>query len=92
MSTSYFRGWKAWYSWEKEDWLYCDTNESTDNERPCKRCGKHPTEEGYDGCLGYIPGAYGACCSHGIREPYVIVGLGQALEGKEFWEWMNKKG
>ncbi len=36
-------------------------------EVPCKRCGKLPTPEGYDACLGYLPGVASACCGHGVK-------------------------
>ena len=42
------------------------------DQRPCKKCGKFPTEEGFDYCLGYIKGATSACCGHGIENPYII--------------------
>lgn len=42
------------------------------DSRPCKRCGRMPTKEGYDACLGYIKGAKSACCGHGIEKPYIL--------------------
>ena len=39
-------------------------------ERPCVKCGKMPTKEGYDACIGYIPGIKSACCGHGITVGY----------------------
>ena len=64
--TCHTRGHLAVYDWEACKWLYADTLESTDVERPCVRCGKMPTEEGYDACLGYLPGVKSACCGHGV--------------------------
>ena len=59
-------------------WRYIDTgevvNKETDNGRPCKRCGKLPTPDGHDACLGKLPGVIGACCGHGISEPIMIKG------------------
>lgn len=52
-------------------WVYSDTNESATKIRECKHCGKLPTNEGYDGCLGYLPDVAHACCGHGIDKPYV---------------------
>jgi len=50
-------------------WRYSDTGETMDDrERPCARCGRLPTKEGYDACLGYIEGVTSACCGHGISE------------------------
>ncbi len=53
-------------------WAYDDTNESIDIIRPCARCGKMPTEEGYDACLGYIEGVKSACCGHGVHKPIIV--------------------
>lgn len=55
-------------------WVYADTGESLEAERLCTRCGKAPTTEGYDACLGHIQGATSACCGHGKEEGYVIMG------------------
>lgn len=61
---------------EENPWRYADNDEVYNNdgqhERPCKRCGKMPTEEGHDACLGNIPGVVAACCGHGIEDPYVL--------------------
>jgi hypothetical protein len=57
--------------YENNNWLYADDKSPITAERPCKRCGKMPTEEGYDACLGYIPGAQHACCGHGIHEKMI---------------------
>ena len=55
-------------------WVYVDTGEPVgDMTRPCARCGRAPTPEGYDACLGHIPGAVAACCGHGVDEPYVMM-------------------
>ena len=70
MTTSYSRGWEIYY--DGKDWRYADNNQIHDDSRPCKRCGRMPTEEGCDACLGYIEGAKHACCGHGVEEPYVI--------------------
>ena len=71
MVTSYARGHKIYY--ENEVWRYEDNNKSIEKEiRPCKRCGKYPTKEGYDYCIGYVEGATSACCGHGVEEPITI--------------------
>ncbi len=49
--------------------------------RPCPRCGRMPTPEGYDACLGHIPGAISACCGHGVTPGYVMCGA--ALTSRE---------
>jgi len=64
MVTSYSRGHKTYYN--GSEWLYCDNNKPEDEMRPCARCGKSPTPEGYDACLGYIEGVKSACCGHGV--------------------------
>ena len=54
----------------KDAWHYVDTGELADNDRPCIRCGEMPTEEGYDACLGFVPGVKTACCGHGVTEAW----------------------
>ena len=69
-AKSYNRGHEIIYIDGK--WIYIDNSESIKNkERSCSRCGKFPTPEGYDACLGYIKGAYSACCGHGVSKPYI---------------------
>jgi hypothetical protein len=41
-------------------------------DRDCAACGLPPTPEGYDACIGHVPGAVAACCGHGIADPYVL--------------------
>jgi len=66
---SYARGWPVTYV--SGVWIYDDTGEPIDEMRACARCGRVPTPEGYDACLGHIPGAIGACCGHGAENGYV---------------------
>lgn len=40
-------------------------------KKKCPLCKKFPTKEGYDPCLGYIPGAKSVCCGHGIIPPKI---------------------
>ena len=61
-------------------WVYEDTREPISIIRPCKRCEKYPTKEGYDGCIGYLKGVKYACCGHGIEKPYAILNNGDKLE------------
>lgn len=70
MIYSHSRGHKVYF--DGNDWRYVDNNEIINDMRPCKRCGKMPTEEGHDACLGNINGVKSACCGHGVEEPYVI--------------------
>jgi len=71
-ATSHCRGWPIEYDGER--WIYSDTKQpcwGPDDRRPCRRCGQPPTAEGYDACLGHIPGAVAACCGHGVYEGWV---------------------
>jgi hypothetical protein len=68
--TSYSRGWEIYY--DGKDWRYSDNNQIHDDSRPCKRCGRMPTADGHDACLGYIDDAIAACCGHGVADFYVI--------------------
>jgi len=54
--------------------FYRDTGEEVDwnNPRPCPRCGRLPTPEGHDACLGTLPGVKSACCGHGVTEAIVV--------------------
>lgn len=70
MAKSHSRGHEIEYV--NQEWIYSDTGESCNNTRPCKRCGRPPTPEGYDACLGLIEGATSACCGHGIEEAYCV--------------------
>ena len=70
MVKSYSRGHEIYY--DGKIWRYTDNKETVNNMRPCKRCGRTPTKEGYDACLGHIEGAKSACCGHGVEESYVI--------------------
>lgn len=65
-------------------WIFCDTQEPTfDSKRPCGHCGREPTPEGHDGCLGTLPGVANACCGHGVKEAYVQMVDGTVLSGAE---------
>ena len=70
MVTGYHRGNKTIYT--NDQWIYEDGVPITQEERPCTRCGRMPTPEGYDACLGHIEGATAACCGHGIWDKTVI--------------------
>jgi hypothetical protein len=68
--TSYSRGHNIYY--DGLNWRYCDNNEINDDSRPCPKCGKFPTVEGYDACLGYIEGGLSVCCGHGVHNPIMM--------------------
>ena len=50
-------------------WRYCDNGRlvSGDPNRVCGHCGLPNTTDGYDGCLGKLPGVVNACCGHGVK-------------------------
>ena len=70
MIRSHDRGWPTVYKNRK--WVYEDTGEPISENRPCKKCGKRPSREGYDACLGYIQGVVSACCGHGVNKGIMI--------------------
>lgn len=70
-ATSHIRGHEVYFNTKEQRWKYTDTDEVADYDRPCKRCGKLPTTQGYDACMGHIKGAKNACCGHGIKEGYI---------------------
>ncbi len=49
--------------------------------KPCVKCGKLPTKEGHDACLGTLPGVIDACCGHGVKEAYIIFENGVTIRG-----------
>lgn len=65
---------------EGKHWYYCNDDTLAIscekpyvmNYRPCPKCKKMPTEEGYDSCLGHIEGAKNACCGHGIATGFIM--------------------
>lgn len=69
MITAYSRGHLIVF--ENNQWLYADNKSPANVERPCARCGRMPTKDGYDACLGRIPGATAACCGHGVEKGYI---------------------
>jgi len=70
MIKSQSRGHEIFY--DGADWRYTDTQEICEDKRPCKKCGKYPTKDGFDACTGHIDGATSACCGHGVEEPFVV--------------------
>ena len=81
MVTAYRRGHKIYY--DGSMWRYCDDNSSADIDRPCIRCGKLPTKEGYDACLGYIDGVKSACCGHGVEKPFMSSDIQNKIRDKK---------
>jgi len=61
------------YSVDGENWFYSDDDSPISDIRPCPKCRELPTAEGYDACIGYIPGASSVCCGHGVTEPILVM-------------------
>ena len=70
MIKSHSRGWETYF--DGKDWRYSDNGKLLDDSIPCKRCGRMPTKEGYDACLGDIEGAKSVCCGHGVEKSICI--------------------
>lgn len=75
--ASYWRGYLVWL-WPDGLWRYEDgVAVDDDPDRICPRCGRPPTRQGYDACLGHIPGCVSACCGHGANEPFFLFDEGR---------------
>jgi len=70
---SFVSGYPVEYDYKGKVWRYLDNGIDVEKlpNRPCPKCGKMPTPEGYDACLGHIQGAVAACCGHGVEEGYI---------------------
>ena len=87
----YVRGYIA-VELKNGDFIYNDTHEPCNDDRPCKHCNKYPTPEGYDDCLGHLENVKYACCGHGIPEnAYIIFNDGKHINGKEVAEYLETK-
>lgn len=89
MATGHLVGHLLFYDWDKQTWRYSDDGSIADHNRPCIRCGHLPTPEGYDACLGKIPGARAACCGHGVQRGYVMYHQNKYLNiiFRKIWAW-----
>ena len=57
----------------KDGWKFEDNGKNIREEtRNCLRCGRNPTMDDHDSCLGKLKNVKSACCGHGIKEKYVI--------------------
>jgi len=63
---AYVRGHLIVWDEKKRKWYYDDDGSVFDDSRVCNRCGRFPTVEGYDACIGYVPGKDSVCCGHGV--------------------------
>ena len=76
--TSYSRGHEIYF--DSKVWRYSDDDTPLENnERPCKRCGKLPTKEGHDYCLGEVHCIVSGCCGHGVKPPMLYLKPGYTL-------------
>ena len=75
MVSSWVRGHLVFWDDRQNWWCYYDTKEPVNDSRPCLKCGRLPTEDGHDACVGYIddPNIVSVCCGHGKRDGCVIV-------------------
>ena len=80
--TGYNRGHKYVYNFDYEH-IKSNLNgkELNITEMPCVRCGKMPSKEGHDQCLGRLPGVLAACCGHGVEEGYILFENGIIIRG-----------
>lgn len=51
----------------------------------CSYCGLNRTEEGYDGCIGFLQGVKNACCGHGETKMAYV-----QFDNNEYQENPNK--
>jgi hypothetical protein len=88
-----FRGYATYFS--DGELYFSDTDEptvTTWEQRPCGNCHKPNTPEGYDGCLGYIPGVMNACCGHGEpAEAYVQFYDRVIIRGHQADAWLKER-
>lgn len=70
--TSYVFGHLVFFDPTRKAWFYADDQSPATCARPCPKCGQMPTPEGFDPCLGFIPGASAACCGHGVETGYLL--------------------
>lgn len=88
MAYSYINGHKIFFYKDDEEIRYEDgelydtfKGQEKPNFRPCPKCGRLPTEEGHDGCLGSLPGVAFACCGHGVKKGYIKFKNGTVVKG-----------
>ena len=81
VARGYDHGYPIEYDDTKKQWVYSDTREVVkNNPRLCKRCRESAAPEGYDTCLGRLPGVKAACCGHGVEgEGYILFENGKRI-------------
>ena len=90
MSRSLWRGHEIKYT--DHEWRFVDTKELTvGSDRTCGHCNNPKTPDGYDACIGTLPGVINACCGHGvIQEAYVQFSLEKTIRGSEAIEFIKQ--
>lgn len=62
------------------NWVSMRTGLKYKKDPPCIKCGKYPTKEGHDHCLGTLKGVKFACCGHGVPgQRYVMLDNGKCI-------------
>jgi hypothetical protein len=80
MVTGYKRGHKYSYEWKGLE-FHLKNPGPVSEEKSCIKCGKIPTKNGHDACLGNLPGVIAACCGHGITEGHILFENGISIRG-----------
>ena len=80
MITGYNRGHEYSYEWKGLE-FHLENPSPVSKEKSCIKCGKIPTREGHDACLGTLPGVIAACCGHGVEEGYILFENGISIRG-----------
>ena len=80
VAKSYQQGHEIIFDKGQGRWVYSDNGELASIVRPCKKCGKFPTLEGYDACLGHLDGIKSACCGHGVDDGFCLQARNNLLD------------
>ena len=81
-ARSQMRGHQTYYDEKSQEWRYVEDKITTRLEKPCTKCGKHPTKEGHDYCLRHLSNCDGiksACCGHGKRRGFIMLKDGRVF-------------
>jgi hypothetical protein len=83
-ATAMLYGHDVYWHIDAQEFRFVDTDQPAHKPplRPCPLCNQPPTPQGYDACLGYVPGALSVCCGHG-RVPASILWLPEVEERRE---------
>ena len=49
--------------------------------RPCPKCGRFQSPQGFDPCIANLPGVLAACCGHGVQPGYITFANGTEVRG-----------